>query len=138
MSNHGITDRVDRLTESAKGRVAASRRDKLDKDNERLRAEVKLLRDDLQEERASSKQMAKGLKQRRPRILRTMVIAGGAYLLGCKAGRERYEQIVSKVGSALRSVRESVRDDRSDVWNMAEPDNVAPSTPVQTSTGGSS
>ncbi|WP_216398158.1 hypothetical protein [Arcanobacterium phocae] len=28
------------------------------------------------------------------RLMRTLIIAGGAYVLGAKAGHERYEQIV--------------------------------------------
>ncbi|USR79509.1 hypothetical protein [Arcanobacterium pinnipediorum] len=28
------------------------------------------------------------------KLFRTLIIAGGAYVLGAKAGRERYEQIV--------------------------------------------
>ena len=47
MSSHGITDSVDRIGERAKDHRTASRMEKLDRDNERLRLQVQLLRDDL-------------------------------------------------------------------------------------------
>lgn len=40
--------------------------------------------------------ISKSVEQRRVdmKLFRTLIIAGGAYVLGAKAGRERYEQIM--------------------------------------------
>ena len=133
MSSQGIAARADRLGERAKDHRTASRMEKLDRDNERLRAQVELLRDDLSEERSILKEASKGLSvaSRRRRVktthpLRMIVIAGGAYLLGSKAGRERYEQIMTKVRSLSQKARVRVQEDRPEVW-MTESDDVAPS-----------
>ena len=138
MSNHGITERVERLGEHARERMAASRMQKLDRDNDRLRTEVELLRDDLHEERASMKEAMKGLTasekrttvkvRRRPHVLRTVVIAGGAYLLGSKAGRERYDQVVTKARSISESIRGRLDGARQDPWDMVGPANVVESS----------
>jgi hypothetical protein len=104
MKKHGIADRVTDLGDHARKRVVHSRMEKLDRDNERLRTELSLLRDDLDEERSSFRDALKVLqtreftvKERRsPRLIRALVIAGGAYVLGTRDGRERYNQIVEK------------------------------------------
>jgi len=73
----------------------------LDKENGRLRAQVQLLSGNLQEERHEHDQLVDLLKakptkvkvKRRVGILRVAAVGGAAYVLGAKAGRERYERI---------------------------------------------
>jgi hypothetical protein len=129
MMNHTITDTVDRLGARAKERIASSRMDKLDRDNERLRAQVDVLRDGLDEERATLKDAIKSLSSRSkvpatttrsPRVIRTLIIAGGAYLLGSKAGRERYEEIVARMRSLTATIRDRIQDDRSPMEHELE------------------
>jgi len=122
MMNHTITDTVERLGERAKGRIASSRMDKLDRDNERLRTQVEVLRDGLDEERATLKDALKSLSStgskvpaattRSPRVIRTLIIAGGAYLLGSKAGRERYDEVVARMRSLTGTIRDRIQGDR--------------------------
>jgi hypothetical protein len=128
------------LSERARDRMMASRMDRIDRENERLKGEVRALREDLAEERSalqraldalSKRQTATVRKPRRFRLFRTAVIGGGAYLLGTRAGRERYDQIVS----AMRSAKDSMqgRMQSSDAAASWEPG--ASSTPGSTTAG---
>ena len=113
MKSNGIVDRATGLADRGRERVMHSRMEKLDRDNERLRAEVTLLRDDLNKERSTLKDALKGLetrkvtvkRSRRPHLLRAMVIAAAAYVLGTRDGRERYDQIVQKARSLSESFK---------------------------------
>lgn len=68
--------------------------DKLSKENDKLREAVGELRLDLDEAQGRSKETLAALsKTRRPGRLKWIVLAGGAYVLGAKAGRARYEQL---------------------------------------------
>jgi DNA repair exonuclease SbcCD ATPase subunit len=71
------------------------RLEKLSQQNDELRGEVDELRHDLDEERDRSKEtlVALSKSRRRPGRFKWIVLAGGAYVLGAKAGRARYEQI---------------------------------------------
>lgn len=143
MSHNSITDHVDRIGDRAKSRINASRMDRLDRDNERLRAEVEVLRSDLDEERTSFKDAVEGLSsrkqvtvkaQRRPHVLRAVIIAGGAYILGTKAGRERYDQIMTKTRSLSGKIRDRMQGNGDPTeWDVPEPESIVPP-----STGGTS
>ena len=68
--------------------------DKLSKENEKLREAVGELRQDLDDEQGRTKETLTALsKTRRPGRMKWIVLAGGAYVLGAKAGRARYEQL---------------------------------------------
>jgi len=69
--------------------------DKLSKENDELREAVDELRRDLDEEHGRSKDTLEALSKssRRPGRMKWLVLAGGAYVLGAKAGRARYEQL---------------------------------------------
>lgn len=68
--------------------------EKLSRENDSLRGEVDELRHDLDETRDRSADTIKSLSRvRRPGRMKWLVLAGGAYVLGAKAGRARYEQI---------------------------------------------
>jgi hypothetical protein len=72
------------------------RLDKLSKENEKLREAVGELRQDLDDEQGRSKETLTALSRtRRPGRMKWIVLAGGAYVLGAKAGRARYEQLKS-------------------------------------------
>ena len=113
MKDHGITDRVTELSDHARERLMHSRAEKQDRENERLRYEVSILRDDLDAERGMLKDALNGLesrkgdarRSRKPHLVRTLVIAGGAYVLGTRDGRERYDQIVRKARSFIDAVK---------------------------------
>ena len=71
-------------------------------------------RDDLEAERGTLKEALAGLqartgivkRSRKPHFIRTLVIADGAYMLGTRDGRERYDQIVKKARSLSESLQE--------------------------------
>ncbi len=68
--------------------------EKLAKENDQLREAVEELREDLDDAQGRSQDTLKALsKTRRPGRMKWLVLAGGAYVLGAKAGRARYEQI---------------------------------------------
>jgi hypothetical protein len=68
--------------------------EKLSRENDDLRGEVDELRHDLDETRDRSADTIKALaRSRRPGRMKWLILAGGAYVLGAKAGRARYEQI---------------------------------------------
>ena len=110
-----MADKVSDLGDRARERMMESRLDKFDRENDRLKSEVRLLREDLQEERGSLEQALDALNKRnepvkvktprRGRLLRTVVIGGGAYLLGTRAGRERYDQIMEKARSLMNKAQ---------------------------------
>ena len=78
-----------------KERLLDRRVEKLSKENDRLRDAVGELRQDLDEAQDRSKETLAALskKTRRPSRMKWLVLAGGAYVLGAKAGRARYEQL---------------------------------------------
>lgn len=78
--------------------------EKLAKENEKLRAAVGDLRHDLDEAQERSQETLTALsKTRRPGRMKWLVLAGGAYVLGAKAGRARYEQIKDWARSATKT-----------------------------------
>ena len=77
-----------------KERFLDRRVEKLSKENDKLREAVGELRLDLDEAQGRSKETLAALsKTRRPGRIKWLVLAGGAYVLGAKAGRARYEQL---------------------------------------------
>jgi len=78
-----------------KERLLDRRVEKLSKENDRLRDAVGELRQDLDDAQDRSKETLAALskKTRRPGRMKWLVLAGGAYVLGAKAGRARYEQL---------------------------------------------
>jgi hypothetical protein len=82
-----------------------SKLDSLDRDNDRLQAENRVLRSELERTRDvragvndAIDEATKSSRPRKHRVRRLLALsaaAGGAYVLGAKAGRERYEQIKS-------------------------------------------
>jgi cell division septum initiation protein DivIVA len=74
--------------------------EKLSRQNEQLRTELDDLRHDLDTEQDRTKETLSALsKARKPGRLKWIVLAGGAYVLGTKAGRARYEQMKGWVRS---------------------------------------
>ena len=116
--DHGIANRLTDLGDRGRERLMHSRMAKLNHDNERLRTEVGLLRDDLNAERSSLKDALKGLEarkitvkeRRRPHFIRALMIAGGAYVLGTRDGRERYNQIVQKARSLTDTAKVGAKE----------------------------
>jgi hypothetical protein len=118
MKNPGIARRVADLGDHVRERSMHSRMEKQDRDNDRLRMEVSLLRDDLEAERDTLKEALKRLearevtvkRSRKPHPIRTLVIAAGAYILGTRDGRERCDRSSRGLGRFSRASRDAFRN----------------------------
>jgi len=80
--------------------------ERLDEENDRLRAELRMTRSQLEREREREQDVLDALNRAserktkvtaKPRggLLRLVIVGGAAYIFGTKAGRDRYEQIRS-------------------------------------------
>jgi cell division septum initiation protein DivIVA len=92
-----------------KGRWLDRRVEKLSQENDKLRDELDELRHDLDAEQDRSKETLSALSKarRRPGRMKWILLAGGAYVMGTKAGRARYEQMRAWVRSVTRPNGES-------------------------------
>jgi glutathione S-transferase len=98
-----LKQRTMALTESVKNRRIEDRNDRMERDIEHLRVENQALKEEIDRDRdrlskvlgsLESTTAKAGRKPHRVRRLFTLAAAaGGAYVVGAKAGRERYEQI---------------------------------------------
>lgn len=93
---------TERLGAGLRDRRRASRIGHLDEENRRLRTELGSARSLLEREREGRLKFLDVLKaqpkavvrKKRGGLLRSVIVGGGAYLLGSRAGRERYNEIV--------------------------------------------
>ena len=105
-----MTGKLDGLTDRMRARMTEARLGNLDRDNVRLRGEVAVLRSELDHERSEREELRdllrakpKTVKVRGKRsMLRVVVIGAGAYVLGARAGRERYDEILAWARSLAR------------------------------------
>jgi hypothetical protein len=96
-----LKDRASSITDSAKQRLAERHAESLERENERLKVENTSLRDQTDRDRERMERILDSLddataspkKHRVRRLMTLSVAAGSAYVLGAKAGRERYDQI---------------------------------------------
>ena len=109
-----MTGKIDGLTDRMRSRMTEARLGNMDRDNVRLRGEVAVLRSELDHERSEREEMRDLLRARpktvkvrgRRPLLRVVVIGAGAYVLGARAGRERYDEILAWA----RSLRDRAQD----------------------------
>jgi G3E family GTPase len=96
-----LKDRATVLTETAKHRLAERHMEHLERENDRLKVENATLRTQTDREDEKIEKILDSLRSttagpKRHRIRRLVTLsaaAGGAYVMGAKAGRERYVQI---------------------------------------------
>jgi uncharacterized protein YlxW (UPF0749 family) len=111
-----MRDLMQQMRGRAKYRWGVARMKSLDQQNMRLRDEVSHLRTRLEDDRSEMEDLKDALKsspkvvtvKKRAGLFRLAVVGGTAYLLGTRAGRERYDRFVDWV----RSLRSKM--DRSD------------------------
>lgn len=110
-----MTSKVVELAERVRTRRQVARTEDLHRANDRLQLELRTVRSELDRERDErddlldalrSSRVQKVVKKNRRGVLSILVVGTGAYVLGAKAGRERYDAIVAGV----RSVRDRVTD----------------------------
>jgi hypothetical protein len=122
-----IKEKASALTESAKSRWTEDRSDRMSRDIERLKAENKVLKDEVDRDRGRLSDLLESLGESgrpktKPHRIRRFVTftsaVAGAYVIGARAGRERYEQI-----------KGWMRDRGSSIWETSG-DDAATTTPV--------
>jgi phage-related minor tail protein len=115
-----VTNRLSDAADTLRERRLRMKAESLDDQNREMKTEVRALRDELDRERDARAQMLDAIRDIRPEkvkvkrrggMLRLIVIGGTAYILGAKAGRERYEEI-RRWWSEMRE-RMSQRSDES-------------------------
>src|SRR5262245_50583056 len=100
-----------------KDRVTDARIENLSRQNDELKVENDLLRDELDGDRKTRDRMMSLLDrldvEARPRrrigFFRVLIVGGAAYVLGAKAGRQRYEQIRSWWHKAMNRTNEATQ-----------------------------
>jgi hypothetical protein len=111
-----VMDRAAALKDEFKARRLESRADHAEQEIDRLRMENRTLKEEVDRDKDRIDQLLEGLqdvispggsKHRVRRLMTLSVAAGGAYVMGAKAGRERYQQIMEKV----RGMRDRSQDD---------------------------
>jgi hypothetical protein len=95
----------------------------LDKENLRLRNELGSMRSLMEQERSDKSEILDALRQqpttvvkkKRGGFVRMLVVGGGAYVLGSRAGRERYDQIMEWTKRMRDRGREATDDIRGEL-----------------------
>lgn len=114
---------TERLGDRLRERRSNRRIEHLDEENQRLRTELGSMRTLLDHERADRSEILGVLKsqpktvvkKKRGGLFRVIIVGGGAYLLGSRAGRERYDQIL-EWGRRMRDRGKDAADDvRADI-----------------------
>ena len=95
-------DRVNDVRDQRRERRLRSRNEELDQENRVMRTRMRALEDELgreREARAQALRTMRGMKpetittRRRGGVLRLALVGGTAYVMGAKAGRERYQEL---------------------------------------------
>jgi hypothetical protein len=101
------------MASGGEGRIA-KRITRLEQENERLRTENAALREEFKQVRSLQKRMLDALdtrpsvevQKRRGGLIRTVLIAGGACVVGMRLGRERYEQMLTAARERAGAAKE--------------------------------
>ena len=92
-----VMEQAGNVRASVRRRRRDHRADRAEATNEALRTENRVLRDQLARERSALEMALAASGPRKPRRIRRLlplvIAAGGAYVAGTKAGRERYDQM---------------------------------------------
>ena len=112
------------ITETIRDEGAALRDRSMDWRQRRLQHKVDSLNDELEREREARRALADaigntGRGKRRHGFLRVLLIGGGAYILGSRAGRERYDQMTGWVRGLRDRAMTTARGVREDAAQTA-------------------
>ncbi|HXF71243.1 MAG TPA: hypothetical protein VNO79_01365 [Actinomycetota bacterium] len=113
----GLWSRMGAVAADAREQVLRARVERLERRNDRLAEEVGRVRSELEHERSLREQALEAVRgtraeprpRRGRRFLRTAVVGGAAYVLGARAGRERYERLRSWARAAMEGKTSSRR-----------------------------
>lgn len=117
-----VSDRLGNIGDRLRERRTTAKVEHLGEENDRLRTELHSLQTQLDRERADRVEILDALKgkpktvikRKRGGLIRMVVIGGGAYVLGTRAGRERYEQLADwakRFRDRGRDAADDLRDD---------------------------
>jgi hypothetical protein len=130
-----MTDAITSMADRWRGERRDMERRMSDGRRRRLREKLDNTNEELEREREARRALAEVLEKidhrRRSRgFLRLVIIGGAAYLLGSRAGRERYDQIMAKAGEARQALMRRMDDMRSKAMETAQkvPDAVTEAT----------
>jgi hypothetical protein len=137
---HDVGSKIGSMTGRLRERRIESRLEDLDRENVRLRTEIDTLRSDLDREWQERKELLEPLRDRKrsklvvkPRrrsgFIRLATVGVAAYVLGTRAGHERWEQIRGAFGRAKDKAGSLARGDtaRTDQGSMTS---MGASTPT--------
>ena len=115
---------LNHLADRYRDRRMNARVNTLDRQNARLRDEVRCLRTDLHDERSQRDDLKKALKAKptvvkKTGLIRVLLVGGTAYVLGTRAGRQRYDQIVGWLRSMRGKMERSADDAATDLTATA-------------------
>jgi hypothetical protein len=113
---------------------ASKRIERLEQDNERLKTENAAIRDEFKEARSLQKRMLDVLenrpmvevKKRRGGLIRVLLVASAACLVGMRLGRERYEQLFAQAKEGLAGAKERLGGAARNEQVVTVPDAGAP------------
>src|SRR5262245_44784068 len=122
-----MRDSTQTMTGRVKERWGAARINSLDRQNMRLRDEISQLKTRLEDERSETEDLKDAPRsspkvvkvKKRSGFLRVVVIGGAAYVLGTRAGRERYDQLVDWSRSMRSKMERKADEVPSDVEDTA-------------------
>jgi hypothetical protein len=144
---HDVGSKIGSMTGKLRERRIESRLEDLDRENVRLRTEIDTLRSDLDREWQERKELLEPLRDRKrsklvvkPRrrsgFMRLATVGLAAYVLGTRAGHERWEQIRGAFGRAKDKVGSLARGDTarsdSDLGSMTSMGASAPTGSAET------
>ena len=131
------------MTGRVKERWDGARINSLDRQNMRLRDEVSHLKTRLDDERSETEDLKDALRsspkvvkvKKRGGFLRVAVIGGAAYVLGTRAGRERYDQLVEWARTMRSKMERDADEVASDMEDTGSQMSATGSTMTSRATG---
>ena len=134
----GFNDSMSKTTARMSAKKADMRARVLDRQRRRLDRKVEGLKTELDREREERRKLAglvDDMEEHKVReghgTMRLLLVGGIAYVLGAKAGRGRYEQIMTKG----REVRDRVRETMTSTNEDTSPSSIDTVRPSDLSTG---
>ncbi len=104
-----IIDQMGRMRDRIRRDRSEREMEDIRRENLRLKAEARLLQDELEHDRGAVARLLSAIERNTPekthRFAQMVSLAGaaaGAYVMGAKAGRQRYEDIRGAVSSVMR------------------------------------
>lgn len=128
------TDRLQLAGLRLRDQQARMRAGRLDRRNDRLRRHVDVLQTELDREREGREELLDLMRKEgsmskgRGGAMKLLIVGGVAYVLGAKAGRQRYDQIVGWARSMKAKGEEKVDQLREERVDLPEPTTERPAS----------